>query len=404
MWVPKDAGWRYFKFRLVNDEWKYLTVYRLSKLRSLIKKFKPVDVYYSASSFLKPLELEHQRSGLRGKFLIGRLCVDFDDVHYSEVGKVYKFITEMFNLDLEYGLKTRKGRYQLVFLVPRDRYYAVRKGGIKAFKSWRVGFDRFIEKVYNSLEEQGFKIDYTLRKKHHARVIRLPEAPRKIIGKTVIPRFLTIPQIKRWAGDSVLKKLFRAFSIGNDQNLVRKNIKLGKHPAQLSNQSYYRRYVSSHVEGTKDRHITIIKIKIHKKKEYQQKNTVKMVNTLVKYRLQHLYLLTDDEYLYAISLKTNPLRRMKKILRTWNKEAQNLKQTFLPISRGETKNKEIIKKAPRYVGILADKEHKGNTHTSMQHRIILEMLGVPIKSDPSISYGKTKDFNLITGFYEKPKQ
>jgi len=404
MWVPKDSGWRYFKFRLSDGEWKYLTIYRLSKLHSLIDKYKPVDVYYSASSFLKPLELEHGRSGLRGKFLIGRLCIDLDNVDYSEVARVYKFINKKFKLKLEYGLKTRKDHYQLVFCVPRTNYYPVRKGGIKAFKSWREGFDRFVERIYDCLEEKNFDIDYALKKKHHARVIRLPEAPRQLVGKEIYSKFVTIPQIKRWAGDSILKKLRRVFSIGNDQHLVRKNIRLVKHPAQLSNPLYYRRYVSSHVEGTKDRHITIIKIRIPKNKKYQKKNTIKMVNTLVKYRLQHIYLLSDDEYLYAVSLKTNPLGRMKKILKIWNKEAQNIKQTFLPISRGETKEKKVIKQAIKYVGILTDNEHEGNTHTSMQHRVILEMLGVPIKSDPSMSYGKTEDFNLITGFYPIPSR
>ena len=260
LWLPKSPRNHFFKFKTEDGSWKTFQIRRKRQLRRLMKLLRVTDAYYSVCEYLDGIEAEKPRDNLKGKFLNGRLCLDFDDVNLYEVYRTnYYMAYNHPEFALEYCLETKESHWQLIYSIPRKCYYPINN-------SWRYGFDKYVEGIYDDLTGKGFKIDAKLRERHSARVVRLPLATRKLKnGKIFRTRFHIIPQCWNLGSDFpdasklvVLKgivpssttPLFTSLrkSLGKMKGkFLRRKTGMASHLPKASIPQYYRKYISSKI-------------------------------------------------------------------------------------------------------------------------------------------------------------
>lgn len=106
-WLSKKPYKHFYKFK-IGKEWKIFTINNKKRLRKLLDKYKPDDVYYSKNEIYNTKNFENSK---RKIVLKEYSCIDIDNKGINEVKKVLNIIKR----EPIYILNTSKCSYQILY-------------------------------------------------------------------------------------------------------------------------------------------------------------------------------------------------------------------------------------------------------------------------------------------------
>lgn len=367
LWLPKTPSRHLYKFEIKEGKWKNFVIHNKKQLKKVLEKYQPLNCYYTICEYLYPKDLENfwqthplepnqeepitnktQKSFMKGKFLQGKMLIDYDQ-GYEQARIINKKLKNL-KLTKDYILQTRKGRFQEIWNIPNNHYKKIKN-------SKRQGLNQYIKKIY---EEHLTKhnIDQTIKKNQSLRIGRLPETPRKIRKKWETTHII----VQQKVGELRKTEKF------NDKNTEHKKTEAARKAAQPT--AKIRGYTTNKILGTKNSYILILKLKTK-----TQEKTLKKI--MKRWNIKKAHIITDKKNLYLIETKTQNKQRIKKILIKEQQIKKNKKyaETLIPTTKEITTNQGKIitlNTKPKWKKTLTEGKQNPKTKNSEQHKKLIK--------------------------------
>lgn len=380
--LKPNSQWRVHKLQLLNGRWINVRdqITNSEKLRKILIKETPLNVFSSTSAWLNPLNVERPSYRYADRILLSNLLfIDIDEHNPIVLDAVIRFFDKNPRYK-RWKAKDSGNGYGVYYQDtkrldepnPKKRLKALKvermslmlemaRKGISNF-DWRMIIDPFrVSRVIGTLNE-GEKLckEITIPLETE----ESPERPKADEGGDIISN---TPTTKYWKSA----------------------------PAGLSASStYYFPFIDSQIYGIKGKH----SVHIVKRKEMGYNIFKKIIKKLQQiYRLSDFYVFETKKYYSAICLKGVDNSRFIKILRA--AKASNLNpfqkyhHSWIRTGRSIGNKEDLIDKPPVFIDIIEKEEYRESFH-SAPHLNYLYSLGVQPRQYPHL-FGDERNPKMI---------
>lgn len=369
LYLPENSKFRYFKFRLPNGNFKTFSIRNKEQLRKLLIQFTPIDVYYSSSQFINPKRVQGRLTKKQDLlFLSQDIIIDIDaeeNQPFMDIVKISKRIVKLFGIP-NYILRTSDKGIQIAY---KDDMKGINKLSIE---------DRM--KLYEQKRKEFVQLFDGIDKPITTDLYRVVRLPKTIHHNGTVCDFIdldNIPKFKYVFTDNIIvSKSQKAMTQGESSQPQNTGNKSRVDIRDIASNDY----LSNNILGTKGLYVPLLIYHYPQITKLEPANPIQEIKCIMKkYDIPTMYLLKDNEYLYAISLIAVDGRRLQKIINYSNslicKKMFKYKQIFMKISPSLDKQDFL-----RPYGILSYTTYKKRYYLSKSHLAFILSFNFPIKN------------------------
>lgn len=150
MWLPERPNQRYFKFRLRNNTWKTLLISNKKELGKFLKKYNPIDSYYSKGRFVNPGNVDKNKK----YYLIKKdTIIDLDNTSLSNAEKC----VDLFKNKIKYIGQTSKNSLQISVDENEEKTMKILKKNKIDFCNSVFNSDKIVVRLIGTFHYNNFK-------------------------------------------------------------------------------------------------------------------------------------------------------------------------------------------------------------------------------------------------------
>ncbi|MHA2250660.1 MAG: hypothetical protein ACXAD7_09865 [Candidatus Kariarchaeaceae archaeon] len=396
--IITDFKFRHFRFKLPSGAFKKIPykINSISKLKKWIKRYPPLDIYYSVARYLNP-----HLVGIKG----------IDDPMFLNMDLV-------FDIDDPFDLQTALVKTRRILNYGVERRWILKYVSFSGSKGFHIVYhDPFEEKIskislpeereeqslesrknlVEQMKEENYEFDFKVTADTR-RIIRLPFSIHPKTGYICTPldkktiNTVSINQILKGIRKVNIKSTFGSLFWGNDTCFKKHCTLLGflyrskVRSETIDPSHFYTTYVTNRILGTR----LGIPIFYYYSWNNRLKRKLELISQLYNLGKIYVFEVSHDHSIYAVSLKALQLRRIEKVLKA--ADSRNIgklkKYNLVKLEIGPRKSIKLEQLGTtKIIDIVG---HDDGDNASKGHYNLLHKMGVQKRIESKHLIGKDK--------------